>query len=294
MPMGAGSRTTRSRRWASTAPTRELAAFMVAEHLLLPDTATRRDLTDDDLILDVAAADRDAGTARGAVPPGARPTRAATGPAAVDPVAPQPSSGSSWPRSSASSTAGEMGTELAERLADADRPPPRSSRRRARSRGRALRPADAPRVLPERGSRAGRAPLRARSRPTSGRATCARRPRRVPRPGTYELLVVAADRPGLLSWIAGALALAGLSILTAQVFTTEDGVAVDLFEVEGAFEPEVEERALARVPYRSCARRSRAASRSSAGSRRSAGTTRRGATPPSRWPSTTTRRTSSP
>ncbi len=39
----------------------------------------------------------------------------------------------------------------------------------------------------------------------------------------------------------GALSLAGLSILTAQVFTTEDGAAVDLFEVEGVFEPEVGE-----------------------------------------------------
>jgi [protein-PII] uridylyltransferase len=54
--------------------------------------------------------------------------------------------------------------------------------------------------------------------------------------------VVAGDRPGLLSWIAGALAIAGLSILSAQVFTTVDGAAVDLFEVEGAFEPEVGER----------------------------------------------------
>ena len=61
------------------------------------------------------------------------------------------------------------------------------------------------------------------------------------RPGTYELLVVAADRPGLLSWIAGALSSAGLSILTAQVFTTEDGVAADLFEVQGVFEPVVGE-----------------------------------------------------
>ena len=61
------------------------------------------------------------------------------------------------------------------------------------------------------------------------------------RSGTYELLVVAADRSGLLSWIAGALSLAGLSILTAQVFTTEDGAAVDLFEVQGAFEPEIGE-----------------------------------------------------
>jgi len=60
-------------------------------------------------------------------------------------------------------------------------------------------------------------------------------------PGTYELLVVAADRPGLLSWIAGAVSLAGLSILTAQVFTTDDGVAVDVFEVEGVYEAEVGE-----------------------------------------------------
>ena len=61
------------------------------------------------------------------------------------------------------------------------------------------------------------------------------------RAGTYEITVVAADRPGLLSLIAGALTLARLSILSAQVFTTEDGVAVDLFEVEGAFETEVRE-----------------------------------------------------
>ncbi len=60
-------------------------------------------------------------------------------------------------------------------------------------------------------------------------------------PGAYALLVVAADRPGLLSWIAGALALAGMSILSAQAFTTDDGVAVDLFEVEGVFEPQVDE-----------------------------------------------------
>jgi [protein-PII] uridylyltransferase len=53
---------------------------------------------------------------------------------------------------------------------------------------------------------------------------------------------VGRDRSGLLSWIAGSLALAGLSILTAQVFTTEDGVAADLFEVEGVWETEVPDR----------------------------------------------------
>src|SRR4029450_6350600 len=53
------------------------------------------------------------------------------------------------------------------------------------------------------------------------------------RPGPHALTVIASDRPGLLSWIAGSLSLAGLSILTAQVFTTDDGVAVDVFGVEG-------------------------------------------------------------
>ena len=46
----------------------------------------------------------------------------------------------------------------------------------------------------------------------------------------------------MLSNIAGSLALEGISILSAQAFTTEDGTAVDLFEVEGVFEPEIAER----------------------------------------------------
>ena len=61
------------------------------------------------------------------------------------------------------------------------------------------------------------------------------------RPGTYELLVVTNDRPALLSSVAGALAVGGISILSAQVFTTSDHVAVDLFDVEGVFEAEITE-----------------------------------------------------
>jgi [protein-PII] uridylyltransferase len=59
--------------------------------------------------------------------------------------------------------------------------------------------------------------------------------------GTYRLAVVARDRPGLLSLIAGALALSGLSILSAQAFTAEDGLALDLFEIQAAFHGEVDE-----------------------------------------------------
>jgi len=73
------------------------------------------------------------------------------------------------------------------------------------------------------------------------------------RPGTHELTIVARDRPGLLARIAGSLGLSGLSILTAQVFTTEDDVAIDLFEVEGAFAGGVDEERWRR--FRSILRR---------------------------------------
>jgi [protein-PII] uridylyltransferase len=59
--------------------------------------------------------------------------------------------------------------------------------------------------------------------------------------GTYDLTVVARDRPGMLAKIAGALALHGMNILSAQAFTTEDGDAVDIFVVEPLFEEEVDE-----------------------------------------------------
>ena len=218
--------------------TRDLALFMVAHHLLLPDMATRRDLTDDELIMDVAATI-------------ATPERlaalyllvvadaGATGPAAWTP----------WRRSLVRELVakvqrtferGDMGHEVAERLTDRiDRlrdlltaePSGEVERhvlRMPRSYFLSVDPAQAARhfslIAPAVGAN------EVRSAAVGG-----------DRPGGYELLVVAVDRPGLLSWIAGSLSLAGLSILTAQAFTTDDGVAVDLFEVEGAFEPEIHE-----------------------------------------------------
>ena len=215
---------------------RELAAFMVAQHLLLADTATRRDLGDEDLVLDVAAKVGD-------------PERLAalylltvadaeaTGPLAWTP----------WRATLVRELVvkvqrvlerGEMGAEAAEQLA---------------KRTGALRellttedPVEVDRFL----LRMPRSYLLtvpvdqmathlALVRPPIGASEV--RTLAVPgaRPGTFGLTVVAADRPRLLSWIAGALTLAGLSILTAKVFTTEDGVAVDVFEVEGLFDPEV-------------------------------------------------------
>jgi [protein-PII] uridylyltransferase len=220
------------------AETRELAAFVVRHHLLLPDTATRRDLGDQDLILDVAAT---VGTPErlACLYVLAKADAEATGPAAWTP----------WRQTLIRELVakiqgvfdrGQMGQELAHRLAERidqvrrmleDQPDAEVERFVLRMPQGYMLGFDPeriarhyPTIVPEIGSHD--------VRTTAGPGSM---------PGTYELLVVAADRPGLLSWIAGALSLAGLSIRTAQVFTTEDGVAVDLFEVAGTFEPEVGE-----------------------------------------------------
>ncbi|BDQ34083.1 [protein-PII] uridylyltransferase [Pseudodesulfovibrio portus] len=55
------------------------------------------------------------------------------------------------------------------------------------------------------------------------------------RPGkaanTFELTVAAVDQPGLFATIAGAISLHGLDILAADIFTWRDGTAVDVFTV---------------------------------------------------------------
>jgi [protein-PII] uridylyltransferase len=219
--------------------TRELVSFLVARHLLLSDTATRRDLTDENLILDVAAA---VGTADrlAALYLLAKADAEATGPAAWTP----------WRRTLIHELVakvqhvlerGAMGAELAEDLAA------RVDRVRVLLQREPSDDVDGflervPRayllaVEPERVAR-----HYATIHPPVGALDVRAVHLEGGRAGTYELLVVARDRAGLLSWIAGSLSLAGLSILTAQVFTTGDGVAIDRFEVEGAWEPEVSDR----------------------------------------------------
>lgn len=218
--------------------TRELAHFMVAEHLLLPDTATRRDLEDDDLVHDVASRIGDPERLAALYLLGVGDA-GATGPAAWTP----------WRATLVRELVakvervlerGEAGAEIAVRLAEradalrsllpdvSEDDLRRFLLRMPRSYFLTLPPE---RVAEHHAIVA--PPLSALEvRTLAGPGT---------RPGTHALTVVAADRPGLLSLIAGALSLAGLSILTAQVFTTEDGEAVDVFEVEGAFEAEIPE-----------------------------------------------------
>jgi [protein-PII] uridylyltransferase len=217
---------------------RELVTFMVAEHLLLPDTATRRDLTDEDLIIDVAA--RVGSPER---------LRALVLLAEADAMATGPAAWTTWRRTLLAELVtkvervlerGDMGTELAGQLTDrvgrvrdllAAEPDAEVDRfvfRMPRGYFLAVEPSRVARhyrtIAPALGSN------EVRSASVEGAIT-----------GTSELLVVARDRPGLLSQIAGALALGGISIRSAQVFTTEDGVAVDLFDVQGAFDPVITE-----------------------------------------------------
>jgi [protein-PII] uridylyltransferase len=56
--------------------------------------------------------------------------------------------------------------------------------------------------------------------------------------GIWEVTIAARDRAGLFSKIAGALALHGLNVLGAQIYTREDGVALDVFRVEALADEE--------------------------------------------------------
>jgi [protein-PII] uridylyltransferase len=226
-------------RMGVDARTSDIVTFMVAKHLLLPDTATRRDLSDENLVMDVAAA---VGSAErlAALYLLAKADAEATGPAAW----------TSWRRTLIRELVakvehvlerGEMGTALAEQLGgridrirrllaqEPDAEVERFLQRMPRAYLLTTEPEQAARhyatIVPPVGANEVRA-----VHFEGGQA------------GTYEVLVVAGDRSGLLSWIAGSLALAGMSILTAHAFTTDDGIATDLFEVEGVWEPEVPER----------------------------------------------------
>jgi [protein-PII] uridylyltransferase len=220
------------------APTAELALFLVSEHLLLSDTATRRDLEDEDLVQGVAATIEDA-SRLGALTLLTIVDAEATGPLAWTP----------WraalirelvARVRRVLERGDVEPGTAERLArrtdeirraldDEDREDVERFLERMPNAYVLSVPTE--RVVAHFGLVARPVgALEVRTHASEGS-----------RPGTYALAVAAADRAGLLSMIAGALTLAGLSILTAQVFTTDDGVAVDLFEVEGAFEAVVGE-----------------------------------------------------
>lgn len=61
--------------------------------------------------------------------------------------------------------------------------------------------------------------------------------RKEPSGTMWEVLFVARDRPGLFSDIAGVLALNNINILSAHIYTWLDSTAVDVFRVSGPLDP---------------------------------------------------------
>src|SRR2546428_13856908 len=60
--------------------------------------------------------------------------------------------------------------------------------------------------------------------------------------GSSDLVIVTRDVPGLFSLIAGSLAAHGINILSAQIHTRADGIAIDTFQVNDPLgEPVTEE-----------------------------------------------------
>lgn len=221
-----------------TGSTADLAMFLAAEHLLLSDTATRRDLEDEDLVQGVAGRIGDADRL-GALTLLTIADAEATGPLAWTP----------WRATLVRELVGKV-RRILER---GDVEPGIADRLSARADEirRALAGEDRTDVerflarMPRGYVLSVSTDLVAAHLRLVARRLGVQEVRTATaegsRPDTYALAVAAADRPGLLSMIAGSLTLAGLSILTAQVFTTDDGVALDLFEVQGVFETTIGE-----------------------------------------------------
>lgn len=218
--------------------TRESALFLVREHLLLSDTATRRDLSDPNLVLDVAARVGD-------------PERLAmlyllT---VADAEATGPHASTPWRLGLVRELVGRVEHVLERREMDPERAGELEERM---EHVRTLLASEAAGVVDAYLARLPRAYLLSVSAeqtashfhmlaPPIGSTDVRTLAEVGDRPGTWELAVVAADRPGLLARMAGSLALAGMSILSAQAFTTEDGVAIDLFVVQPAFHGDIDE-----------------------------------------------------
>lgn len=212
----------------------ETVAFLVREHLLLARTAGRRDLEDDSLLTGLAG--RVGSLSR------LHLLHLLT---TADSVATGPAAWSDWK----AALVAELVTRLASHLAGddgADRPWRLAARRSA------LAEALAGQVDPE--SLAAFLDLLPETyvlatAPEAVRQHLALReaaglaPRvafRRPAEGPYEeFSLVAPDRPGLLWRVCGVLALHGVTIVEARVYTDREGMALDTFRVADAFEAEI-------------------------------------------------------
>ena len=217
---------------------RDDVLFLVGEHLLLSDTATRRNLEDEDLVLHVAAGVGDE-----------RRLALLYLLTVADALATGPTASSPWRLGLVRELVAKVSHAFQRGLMDPDRAG------RLSQGGSVLREALASAGVPSDDAEAfmaavppgyvlWAAPEDAADHlalviPTPGPAEVRTMVRPADAPGVYRLSLGAIDRLGLLAAVAGSMTLSGLSILAAQAFTTEDGLALDVFEVRGAFEEEV-------------------------------------------------------
>lgn len=219
-----------TRRMGASSQTCAAVEKLVRLHLLLPETATRRDLADGTLIEEVAATVGD------------RSTLASLHLLAVaDGIATGPSAWSSWKASLVAELVRKVHTVFDESAPDeiAD--------------GAVATATEAQHIAPEMGvdadtvrahlaelpsryawSVSPRAVVRHAGAAASPLSPGEVRPRVTPSDadhGIDDLDIVALDRPGLFAKVAGVLALHGGSIVSAHAFTRQDGVAVDTFRV---------------------------------------------------------------
>jgi [protein-PII] uridylyltransferase len=216
---------------------RALAVFLVRDHLLLADTAARRDLSDENLVIDVAA--------RAGDPERLAMLYVLT---VADAEATGPHASTPWRMGLVRELVGKVQRVLERGDMVAD---PSTLLEARRSEVKDLLAAEDPVQVARYLDRIPRAYLASVPPDVAARhfglvtpplASSEIRTDVVSgaRPGTHRIAVVAADRPGLLARIAGSLSLSGLTILSAEAFTTEDAVAIDMFEVEPAFRGEVD------------------------------------------------------
>lgn len=238
-----------ARTGALDAASADDAAFLVREHLKLSQVAFRRDLSDPALVQSVAEL------------VGSRERLDMLYLLTyVDISSVGPETWNEWRSRLLGELYEKVRAHLDAALAEPDRPTSRTEAAQAGARAiRALvRPSDGDldrflKVLPERYLATVPPPAarqhfelwkRAKGRTVTGAAH--------PRPDAgdaSELVVVAEDRPGLLSLIAGALAAHSIDILGAEIFSLADGRALDAFLVRepGGIPPSAERvaRALA-------------------------------------------------
>lgn len=248
-------------RFGVAPETTEDAAFLVRRHLFLPITATRRDLSDENVVSQAAEV---VGTAR-------RLDMLALL-SVADCLATGPRAWNNW----TAALLAELFFKVRKLLTEGPLAEPDAARRMVekRDRVRTLAAGRFPSEVVERGLDA--MPARAlqvldaetlvehldlageleravaedrlrKPGDKGGVGVCLVRARPSGVPGYWELTVAALDRPGLFATLAGVLSLHGLDIRSAELLTWKGGAALDTFVVSGPPDTLFPEEAWARV-----------------------------------------------